>query len=493
MKRRRKNYYNLNIKNNSINENYIGHRKNINTYIFKKQHKNKIMIYYITIIFFIGLTIALIIMIMIFYVYNLLINYNNKLNKSNQDIKNIEINKTKNENNEINLQKTNNNIKVYKQNKTYEKIEKNNITYKSMSMQINEQINNIKKYIKIVTNAEKINSNEIFYKSENPKISIVISVYNGEGYLKTALLSIQKQNFKDVEIIIVDDCSKDNSVNLIKELMVKDKRIIFLQNEENRGALYTKTKGVLNSKGKYVMILDEDDMYVQENAFATLYGEAEKNNLDILGFTTLITNIRLEKKILLFNYIQTPILFQPRVSYKMYAFLRHGKIKRVGSTIWNYFFKTELFIKVIKQIDDKFMNVKMNVHDDYLLFFLLTRNAYNLKKIRNIFYLKLDWEDNNAQIKFQLQEKNKDVKNLNCLAYLNYIEFLLMKTKDINYDKKIASFELKNFYLNHECRNNTFIREKGINLSKSFLENKYIDNDIKDEILNFINETKNKI
>ena len=101
----------------------------------------------------------------------------------------------------------------------------------------------------------------------------------------------------------------------------------------------------------------------------------------------------------------------------MYAFLRHGKIKRVGSTIWNYFFKTELFIKVIKQIDDKFMKVKMNVHDDYLLFFLLTLNAYNLKKIRSIFYLKLDLEDNNAQIKFQLQEKNKDVKNLNCLNF----------------------------------------------------------------------------
>ena len=58
------------------------------------------------------------------------------------------------------------------------------------------------------------------------------------------------------------DCSKDNSVNLIKELMVKDPRIKLYQNEENKGALYTKTRGVLNAKGKYVMALDEDDMYV---------------------------------------------------------------------------------------------------------------------------------------------------------------------------------------------------------------------------------------
>ena len=68
--------------------------------------------------------------------------------------------------------------------------------------------------------------------------------------------------------------------------MLKDKRIILLKNEENRGALYTKTKGVLNAKGKYVMTLDEYDMYVQEDAFEVLFDEAEKNDLDIVGFSS---------------------------------------------------------------------------------------------------------------------------------------------------------------------------------------------------------------
>jgi glycosyltransferase involved in cell wall biosynthesis len=49
----------------------------------------------------------------------------------------------------------------------------------------------------------------------NPKISIIISVYNGEGYLKTAVRSIQNQDFKDIEIIIIDDFSTDNSVKII--------------------------------------------------------------------------------------------------------------------------------------------------------------------------------------------------------------------------------------------------------------------------------------
>ena len=60
--------------------------------------------------------------------------------------------------------------------------------------------------------------------------------------MKTALLSIQNQNFKDIEIVMVDDGSKDNSIGLIKKLMRTDPRIVLYKNKENKGMLYTKTK-----------------------------------------------------------------------------------------------------------------------------------------------------------------------------------------------------------------------------------------------------------
>ena len=68
--------------------------------------------------------------------------------------------------------------------------------------------------------------------------------------------------------------------------MIEIQRIRFFQNNQNRGALYTKAKGVLNTNGKYAMIIDIDDLYPREDAFdfVSLYKEAEKNNLDILGF-----------------------------------------------------------------------------------------------------------------------------------------------------------------------------------------------------------------
>ena len=69
---------------------------------------------------------------------------------------------------------------------------------------------------------------------------------------------------------MVDDHSKDNSVTLIKELMKEDPGIKFLQNDENKGALYTKTKGVLLAKGKYILVFDED-IYLFKEMLLVLY------------------------------------------------------------------------------------------------------------------------------------------------------------------------------------------------------------------------------
>ena len=280
---------------------------------------------------------------------------------------------------------------------------------------------------------------------------------------------------------MVDDCSKDNSVNLIKELMLKDPRITFYQNEENRGALYTKTKGVLNSKGKYVMTLNEDDMYSNRYAFSILYEEAEKNNLDIVGFASFETTFKIEKRVPVLRYYETPVLFQPEVSKRLYTWKSNGKVNKICGVLWNYFVRTDLFIKTIKQIEEKYFKIKMNVYYDYLLFFLLTRNAYNLKQIKKILYLKIIWEEN-PKIAFQIKEKAKNITNLNCMASLYYIEMLFMKTNNTILDKKIPSYELNKEMFNTPCINNLYIRDKFISLCKQFLENEYIEKEIKDKI-----------
>ena len=82
--------------------------------------------------------------------------------------------------------------------------------------------------------------------------------------------------------------------------------------------LYTKTKGALLAKGKYILILDEDDMYLQRDAFTVLYNEAEKNNLDLIKFGMIISKPLIRKK----NYInytkREEIIFQPELGSMMF-------------------------------------------------------------------------------------------------------------------------------------------------------------------------------
>ena len=85
---------------------------------------------------------------------------------------------------------------------------------------------------------------------KNPKISAIIPIYNGGKYLHYSLRSIQNQKMKDIEIILIDDCSTDNSLTIIEMYMKEDERIRLIKNIENRKILYSKSFSALNSKGK---------------------------------------------------------------------------------------------------------------------------------------------------------------------------------------------------------------------------------------------------
>ena len=359
----------------------------------------------------------------------------------------------------------------------------NKILLKS-NRNIYEELSDCQKFVNKAVNHTLINPNEIFYCSENPKISIVFPMYNAEGYIENGIYAIENQDLKDIEIIIIDDKSKDNSVEIVKQLMKKDPRINLYQNKETKGTLYSKSLGVTYSKGKYILVSDQDDLYTQEDAFSTMYYQLEKDNLDILGFASIfVQTINLRNRPALYIFDNTPIYHQPYISYRMYYSTGNNKLKRVGDVIWNYIYKRELFMKSINQIDDKIMNTRMNCHEDYLLFFLLTRN-------KRVFYAHIYWVNSTKEsIIFAKKEKEIVKRDYKCLSYINYIEFLLDKTNNTVKDKRIASFELKNWYLNHECINNTFIQERAKNVCKLFLENPFIENDIKEQIIHHLNGT----
>ena len=89
-------------------------------------------------------------------------------------------------------------------------------------------------------------------KFNNPKISIISPVYNSEKFILRFLKSIENQNFFNIEIILVDDCSIDKSIKIIENYKVNDNRIILIKNKKNKGTFINRNIGLLFSKGKYL-------------------------------------------------------------------------------------------------------------------------------------------------------------------------------------------------------------------------------------------------
>lgn len=116
-------------------------------------------------------------------------------------------------------------------------------------------------------------------------LSIIIPVYNDEKYVKKCCDAICAQTYKNLEIIFIDDCSKDNSVSIIKKQMEKDKRIQLIRMDTNQSAFVARKKGVEKAKGDYILFCDSDD-YVSKELCEELLKIQEKADVDILHFST---------------------------------------------------------------------------------------------------------------------------------------------------------------------------------------------------------------
>ncbi len=109
---------------------------------------------------------------------------------------------------------------------------------------------------------------------QEPKISIVIPVYNVKRYLHQCLNSLLAQTFSDFELICVDDSSSDGSLEILQDFQKKDPRIQIL-NQQNQGAAIARNKGIDFASGEYLFILDSDD-YFHLELLEKCYHKAKK-------------------------------------------------------------------------------------------------------------------------------------------------------------------------------------------------------------------------
>ena len=97
---------------------------------------------------------------------------------------------------------------------------------------------------------------------KKPLVTVLIPLYGAEKYVAETLESVLNQEYENFEVLIIDDCGNDNSYSIAIEYAQKDSRIKVLKNDCNRGIAYTRNRGISESKGEFIALLDDDDIIV---------------------------------------------------------------------------------------------------------------------------------------------------------------------------------------------------------------------------------------
>ena len=115
------------------------------------------------------------------------------------------------------------------------------------------------------------------------EFTIIVPVYNVEKEIRKCLDSIKNQTYGDFEVLCVDDCGKDSSMDIVREYTQKDNRFKILTHEHNRGVSAARNTGLDNASGKYTMFVDSDD-WLETNALEVIKDNFDKSKSEVIVF-----------------------------------------------------------------------------------------------------------------------------------------------------------------------------------------------------------------
>ena len=301
-------------------------------------------------------------------------NTNNKTNYNNQT------NITYNTNNHIN-----NNTNNYTVNNTNKQTD-NHMKYEIKFDSIKDAYKKALPFIRNCLDGVLYSNN--FSYSDNPKVSAVIPVYNSGHFINKAIKSIQNQNIFELEIILINDFSKDDTLSVLEKIQKEDSRIKIIKNKKNMGILYSRSIGALSAKGKYIFPLDNDDMFLDRDVFKTITNIADFENIDLLEFKAISvsngTNL-LNRKIsdrAFMSHKLNVIMVQPELGdYPLSPGDKIGQLNFQDVYIWSKCIKTKIYQKTLNFLGkDKYTRFMIG-HEDVVINFALFNTAESFKFI----------------------------------------------------------------------------------------------------------------
>ena len=221
--------------------------------------------------------------------------------------------------------------------------------------------------------------NKKYKKIKKPKLSVILPLYNCQKTIRASLNSIIFQNMANIEIILINDFSNDNTLKIIKNFKRYDQRIMLINNKKNMGTLYSRSIGVLKAKGDYIFSLDNDDMYFDYDVLGYIYQRITQESLDIIGFLTInlwnyTASINKMKNIFTYLYPDEFYLEQPELRTWMIKF--KGKYLVHNNMIWDKCIKSLIYKKALNIMGyNRYSNYLSWAEDTSILFII-----FNLAK-----------------------------------------------------------------------------------------------------------------
>lgn len=259
-------------------------------------------------------------------------------------------------------------------------------------------------------------------------ISIIIPVFNTEKFLKQCINTVLRQTYDNIEIILIDDASTDNSAKICEEYAKNHEKITYIKNKKNNRVSKTRNIGIEKSRGKYICFIDSDD-YISENYIENLYENSEQNTLvicQILKFCKgVIKNEKIEK-----DAIQI---------YNNNEFLKLYKDGLINSPCARLYEKDIIICNNIK------FDESLSLGEDLLFNFAYLSKISQIKLLSNTYYYYRQEDKNSLSNKYF-----KDMFNIQKKLYEEFTKFFKENDEEeksdelINFCTTIVSNEFHN-------------------------------------------------
>jgi len=275
--------------------------------------------------------------------------------------------------------------------------------------------------------------------NQEPQVTVLMSVYNGEKYAVDAVESVLNQTFIDFEFLIFEDCSKDNSLSILQDYAKKDTRINLIANETNQGLTANLIQGMNIAKGTYLARMDADDIclperfakqveYLNKHQEISLLGSSviffEDNGYEFIGYQPIEHDeIKVE---LLLGYT----MMHPSVMMRLNNFRKHNLNYDVS---FRYSQDFDLWVRAIALL--KFANIKepllkMREHPNKISRELKPQQKVLSDRIRN---------NQLVSLKIEFSEEEITAFHLRC-SQTSLVDFAQMK----NYESILQKILNKN-------------------------------------------------